>query len=348
MAVTITLVDGSQIIDHSITAEQIETKTITNTEIADKTISSGQIQNGSLITEVFADGSVTAIKLANKTITSDQIAIDTITANEITNGTITDLEVAAGAGIKTSKLEEGALFVKKDGTSGALVADLDMGGNQIINLGAPSTDTDATNKLYVDTALSNALTSALAYKGTWDPASGMPISPKRGDYWKVGVDGTATINGTVGVEVKLNDAIVFNGTDWDKIDNTENYTAGNGLALNVFDFSIKHADDTLISTVAGLKLNYSKFVTKENMASQINGTTRTFVLANAPEPGTEQIFMNGLLMNGETTSSASPPAIINEDYAINYTTRTFYLNTQIRVPRVDREKILINYFKKIV
>lgn len=67
----------------------------------------------------------------------------------------------------------------------------------------------------VEAALSAV--GAIKYKGSWDASTGTyPANPETGFYYKVAVAGT--VNST---EYKINDAIIYNGTDWDKIDNTE-------------------------------------------------------------------------------------------------------------------------------
>lgn len=60
-----------------------------------------------------------------------------------------------------------------------------------------------------------AATGALHYKGAWDATTPLPAGPALGDLWKVSVAGGVYAVG---------DQIVYNGTDWDKIDNTEAVT----------------------------------------------------------------------------------------------------------------------------
>ena len=44
-------------------------------------------------------------------------------------------------------------------------------------------------------------------------------------------------------------------------------------------------------------LTYDKLVTREVPAGAINGTNTAFTLANTPYPGTEMVFLNGVLQN---------------------------------------------------
>lgn len=67
----------------------------------------------------------------------------------------------------------------------------------------------------------NTLAGALVYKGTWSAASkAYPTGAAVGHLYKVSAAGTAG-----GVSYAVGDQIIFNGTDWDKIDNTDQVTS---------------------------------------------------------------------------------------------------------------------------
>jgi hypothetical protein len=72
---------------------------------------------------------------------------------QIIAGTITNAEISASANIATSKLAEGAEFLKRDG-SVALIGNLDANSNKIVNLALPTNPNDAANKFYVDSVAS--------------------------------------------------------------------------------------------------------------------------------------------------------------------------------------------------
>jgi hypothetical protein len=67
---------------------------------------------------------------------------------QIQDGTITDAKIAAGAAIATSKLADGANFIKRDG-SVAFTQDQSLGGFKITNLADPVAGTDAANRQWV-------------------------------------------------------------------------------------------------------------------------------------------------------------------------------------------------------
>jgi hypothetical protein len=71
---------------------------------------------------------------------------------------------------------------------------------------------------------------ALVYKGTWDAATNMPTLTSgvgnKGDYYVVSVAGTTNLNGIT--DWQVNDIALFNGSVWQKIDNTDAVLSVNG------------------------------------------------------------------------------------------------------------------------
>ena len=78
-------------------------------------------------------------------------------------------------------------------------------------------------------AFSNII-GALVYKGTWDASSNTPTLASsvgnKGDYYYVSVAGTTNLNGIT--DWQVSDYAVFNGTVWQKIDNTDAVQSVNG------------------------------------------------------------------------------------------------------------------------
>jgi len=82
----------------------------------------------------------------------------------------------------------------------------------------------------------SAVTGALNYKGTWDAAANNPALASsvgtKGDYYVVSVSGSTNLNGIT--DWVVSDWCVFNGTVWQKVDNSEiiyvsNVATGTGL-----------------------------------------------------------------------------------------------------------------------
>ncbi len=66
-----------------------------------------------------------------------------------------------------------------------------------------------------------ALTGADVYMGVHDCSGGVyPLSPQSGQYWKCSVAGTIST-----VPYAINDHLIYNGSTWDKIDNTNDELA---------------------------------------------------------------------------------------------------------------------------
>jgi hypothetical protein len=71
---------------------------------------------------------------------------------------------------------------------------------------------------------------ALVYKGTWNASTNTPTLASgvgnKGDYYVVSVAGTTNLDGIT--DWQVNDIALFNGTAWQKIDNTDSVLSVNG------------------------------------------------------------------------------------------------------------------------
>lgn len=92
------------------------------------------------------------------------------------------------------------------------------------------------------------MSSALEYKGSWDASTGAyPVDPVLGDFWKVNVAGN------VGAQAyKVGDSIIYNGSAWDHIDNTESVTSVGGNVGEVTDAHLLAAIKRVHGTGSGL------------------------------------------------------------------------------------------------
>jgi hypothetical protein len=90
-------------------------------------------------------------------------------------------------------------------------------------------------------------------------------------------------------------------------------------------------DDMSWQTIPGGGLTASNFVTRETPSGTINGSNPTFTLANTPTTGTEQVYLNGLLLD--------PGA--GNDYTISGGTLTM-LTTSIPA---SGDKLRVTYMK---
>ncbi len=77
------------------------------------------------------------------------MALTKIKKSQLDALAIVNSDIDASAAIASSKLADGANFVKKDGSI-AFTADQSFGGNKVTNVGTPTSNTDAATKAYVD------------------------------------------------------------------------------------------------------------------------------------------------------------------------------------------------------
>jgi hypothetical protein len=73
-------------------------------------------------------------------------------------------------------------------------------------------------------------TGAVNYKGTWNANSNSPMLTSsvgnQGDYYVVNIAGTTNLNGIT--DWQIGDWAIFNGSVWQKVDNTDGVTSVNG------------------------------------------------------------------------------------------------------------------------
>jgi len=78
---------------------------------------------------------------------------------------------------------------------------------------------------------------ALTYQGDWDASGSVyPGAPELGFFYKISVAGTIS-----GTNFAISDSIIYNGTDWDKLDNTEQVTSVAGLIGSITASALRTA-----------------------------------------------------------------------------------------------------------
>ena len=272
-----------------------------------------------------------------------------IVQRQIIDGAINDAKVQAGAGIQTSKLADGTNFVKKDG-SVTMTGALNMGSQLITNLQTPSASTDAANKSYVDTAISNlnslfdakgsvrvattvsgTLASAFANGQTIDGVSlvtgnrillkNQSTQAENGIY-TVNVSGAPTRVTDMDVWAEVPGAFVAVEEGTANADTIWLCTANQGGTIDSTAITFQQ-----IPTTAGL--SNTNFVDKEIPSGSINGSNTAFTLANTPVAGSEHVFLNGVFQESGA----------GNDYTISGTAITM-----LSAP-LTGEKIRVSYRK---
>lgn len=233
---------------------------------------------------------------------------------QIADGAIDNNKIAAGANIATSKLADGALFIKSDG-SVAFGANQSMGSNKLTNLGTPTGGSnDAARIVDVENAIA-ALNSIFDSKGSVKAAStgNVVVSNPGTDTF----DGVTLSNGdrlllkNQSSEAQ-NGIYEFNGSasaltrsddmdDWAEIPGALVAVEEGSTNADTIWLCTSNQGGTLGSTnitwqqVNAAGLNNSNFVDKEVPTGSINGSNTNFTLANTPVAGSEHVYLNGVL-----------------------------------------------------
>ena len=243
------------------------------------------------------------------------MATTQIVQRQIADGAIDNAKVAAGAAIATTKLADGANFIKKDGSI-AMTGALDMGSQLINNLQTPSSGTDAANKNYVDTAIST-VTNLFTSKGTVRVATTVAgtlassfangqsvdgVTLATGDRILIknqssqAENGIYTVNAS-GAPTRATDMDVWTEVPGAFVAVEEGTTNADSIWLCTANQGGTIGSTAItwqqIPTTAGL-LN-SNFIDKEIPSGAINGSNTSYTLANIPVAGSEHVYLNGVL-----------------------------------------------------
>jgi hypothetical protein len=251
----------------------------------------------------------------------------TIAGRQIRDGAITNVKVAAGAAIDTSKLADGANFIKKDGTV-AMTGNLDFGNQKGVNVATPTSNGDAANKSYVDTLI-NGLPSAYRYRNVHAATTGnINLSNPgtavfdghtlvTGDRVLVWQQSTQSQNGIYVFDTSSTALTRASDSDaWDELVGTLVYVDQGTTYGEARFFCTANTGGTLGSTAVTYvqdgsgTLATSNFVTEETPSGSINGSNTAFTLANTPTAGTLKLYLNGLRLksgagNDYTLSTAT-------------------------------------------
>jgi hypothetical protein len=268
---------------------------------------------------------------------------------QIADGAINDAKVQAGAAIATTKLADGANFIKKDG-SVTMTGALNMGSQLITNVLTPSAGTDAANRNYVDTAITS-VTSLFTSKGTARVATtatgtlatayangqtldGITLvtgdriliknqsAPAENGLYTVNASGAPTRATDMDVWGEVPGAWVTVQQGTTNADTTWLSTADTGGTLNTTAI-------TWTNPITSGGLTSANFVDKEVPSGAINGSNVTFTLANTPIAGSEHVYLNGVLQESGA----------GNDYTITSATIT-YLTAPL-----TGEKLRVSYRK---
>lgn len=233
-----------------------------------------------------------------------------IAGRQIKDSAIDNAKIAAGANIASTKLADGANFIKKDG-SVAFTGSVSLGNQTITSLGTPSNATDAANKSYVDTQISG-LSSLYKYR-TVHAASVADVTissaPATLDgHTLVSLDRVLLKNQSTASD---NGIYVFNGTGsaftrstdsnvWDEITGALVYVEQGSTQADTRYFCTSNSGGTLGSTAITYvqdtsgAISASNFVFNEVPSGSVNGSNTSYTLAYTPTAGTLLLYLNGI------------------------------------------------------
>jgi hypothetical protein len=117
----------------------------------------------------------------------------------------------------------------------------------------------------------NGLTGGVTYQGTWNAATNTPFLQSsvgtKGYYYVVSVPGTTNLNGIT--DWQLGDWAIYNGTAWEKVDNTDAVVSVNGytgaVMLTYSDVGAPPATRTLTINGVGYDLSLDRSWTVGNV-----------------------------------------------------------------------------------
>lgn len=271
-----------------------------------------------------------------------------IAGRQIKDSAIDNSKIAAGAAIASSKLADGANFVKKDG-SVAFTGSVSLGNQTITSVGTPSNATDAANKSYVDNAISG-LSSVYKYRtvicATTANMVGFPNTVNSV------IDGFTLVNGTrvlvknqttasqngIYVYTTTGGAIMQRASDsdvWDELTGSLVYIEQGTTQADTRWFCTSDSGGTLGSTSVTYvqdssgSVSASNFVFNEVPSGSLNGLNTTYTLAYTPTANTLQLYQNGIRLKSGA----------GNDYTI--TTNTITMATA----PVSTDVLLCDYMK---
>ena len=148
---------------------------------------------------------------------------------------------------------------------------------------------------------------ALNYKGTWNASTNTPTLVSsvgnKGDYYVVSVAGTTNLNGIT--DWQLNDWAIFNGSVWEKVDNTDLVTSVNGQtgAVVLTAANVGAAANT-VNVIAGTGLGGGGNLEANVTVFLANTTVTAATYGNAATVAVFTVDAQGRLTNASNATIA--------------------------------------------
>ena len=186
---------------------------------------------------------------------------------------------------------------------------------------------DAAGKVPIS-EIPDSIIGALSYQGTWNASTNTPTLTSsvgtKGYYYVVSVAGTTNLNGIT--DWQVGDWAVYNGTAWQKIDNTDSVTSVNGLTGAVVLTTTNIAEGTNLyytdararaAISAGTGLSYNSTTGAMNFSDSAVATwAATPTSANLKAAVTDETGSGALVFGTQPT--LSKPSIDGTDPYIQF------------------------------
>jgi len=262
-----------------------QTQTLTNKTISGSANTLTDIANASLVNDSFSINGQTmtlgSIQLvgadlflpsytgnAGKVLTVNTSASDIEWRSVSGTGTVTSVDVSGGSTGLTATggpitaagtITIGGTLALASGGTGATTASgargaLGLGTAAQLNAGVAGGVATLDGGGTVPTSqLPAAVLGAVKYQGTWDANANSPTlassTGTEGYYYVVSVAGSTNLNGIT--DWKIGDWAIFNGTAWQKIDNTDAVTSVNGYTGTVVLGSMSNQAASSVAITGG-------------------------------------------------------------------------------------------------
>ena len=160
---------------------------------------------------------------------------------------------------------------------------------------------------------------ALNYKGTWDAAANNPTRTSsvgtKGDYYVVSVSGSTNLNGIT--DWVVSDWCVFNGSVWQKVDNSEviyvsNVATGTGLTGGPITSTgtVSLANTAVTIGTYGGASNVASF-TVDQQGRLTSASNVTIAIGNSNLQNSNVVLGNTTLTLGSTVSNVGNLTLAN-------------------------------------
>jgi hypothetical protein len=158
---------------------------------------------------------------------------------------------------------------------------------------------------------------AVTYKGTWDAATNTPTlasgTGTQGDYYVVNVPGSTNLDGIT--DWAVGDWAIFNGTVWEKVDNTDAVSSVNGqVGTVVLNAANVGAASNTVEIIAGTNLTGGGNL-QANVTVALSNTVSINTFSSANVTVTSNLYAN--LASSNTAAMPDPSLPLNPEGYIN-------------------------------